>query len=347
MQSKFVENYKYLCAGEYVFDDSMMFIFRKDNQSYNNAIQLFGDNIKLIPRRKKIFVLLIKLLLFNKRFVIKEPQKQAAISGTVFFIGVDNSSTAKIFDFSNRKVLKIYFAEKEFDKTIQDYNDFKSYLSTPEILFYDSKGKMIIEELIVYKPYKKWSKDDSIKVITDIFERYIIYCQSCKSKGKVFYKKPISLLDGFTREDKVKTFIIGATNEEIMNMEFPFLKLHGDLWAPNILLNNNQINYIDFEFADNYIVFYDIFWFIQDQVINHQNYYYLEEYIAGTFDPYFQKMFQIFDLVFDERYRLDYVNLYFANVYEKRWRHLNSKERDIQLYNYQNMVKRMQITQFV
>ena len=98
--SKFKENQTYFRPGEYIFDDTLMFIYRKDELTYTKSMELFKSRKIFHNSLKNIFVQLIKKVFFNKSFIISN-KDESKFKGSAFFIGIDRASNGKIFDFEN------------------------------------------------------------------------------------------------------------------------------------------------------------------------------------------------------------------------------------------------------
>ncbi len=102
-----------------------------------------------------------------------------------------------------------------------------------------------------------------------------------------------------------------------MNFKFPFLELHGDLWTSNILIDehhNEDIYYIDWEHSKEYIMFYDFYCLIWNDVYHKQDNTYFNKYMLGEYDQYFNNVFQIFDIEFEARYRAEYFSIFFFKL---------------------------------
>lgn len=339
MRSKFEEGSCYFIPGEYEFDDSLRFIYLKDGKTYQKSSQLFGQ--PLMHPVKKIFVYVVKRIFFNKSMMINEIPAVPEFQGTAFFIGTDKVSSGKAFDFDNNKVVTLYFSEKEFFLHLDNYHYFKSYFNSPQMIMQNPNKLMIMEELIRYKYSADWSAEEFDFVMSRIFEHYIQYFIVCQRKGEFTFKGASALISQLDPKDEGRILLEKMTNDQLLKEKFPFLKMHGDLWAPNILLNrenNGELYFIDFEYSDEYMFLYDIFWFIQTQFLNYNNEYFLKKYILGAYDSYFQSMFSIFGLSFHKEYRKEYLTIYFANVYIKRWRKLSKKNRKIQVSKLRDII---------
>lgn len=339
MLYKFKENSRYFLQGEYVIDDTLMFLYRNDDLSYSKSMEIFKSRPIYKSKLKRIFVLLVKRTFFSKSIYINN-QEKTSFQGSVFFIGVDKASNGKVFDFINQQVLTMYFSKRKYNEILEAYRFFKPYFNLPSIISYSSDPLIIQEELIDHTSYKKWTKEDFDLVIKDIFERYTTYFQCCSRDNNYSLIKPVTILQNIQNADMLSEFITAHTNDDILRMDLPLVRIHGDLWIPNILLTRNKLDsvyYIDYEFSDAFLFFYDIFWFIHDQVVNHSNHYFLFKYVTGEYDDDFKSLFSTFHLNFEKNNRLDYLNIYYINVYMKRCNHLHQRERMLHLNNFKDI----------
>lgn len=342
ISKKLQENSEYLVPGEYVYDDTLTYIYLENKYHQKEIYDVFGRS--LINPFYRIILWFIKKGMFNKKIVMSHSgNNKQNLLGEVCFLGIYKINDVKVFDFQNNKVLTIFSDENKYKNTIDNYAFFKDFLPTPKIIDFDSKDLIIIEALIEAKSSDRWSKEETNFVMEDIFKRYLNYFYLAKEKGDYILENPIVYLEGIVEEDLVRDYLSENISDELLNGSFPCLKLHGDLWARNILvstLNNHEIKYIDFEFSDDYILFYDFFWFIYDQAINYENSTLLDKYVTGEFDSYFKKIFHLFDISFHSECRKDYFNIFFANLYFKKWNKLSGKSRSRQFKKYKELMSR-------
>lgn len=345
----FLANSNCFYPGTYFFDESLMFIYLKDEANYRKSMELFGKSTVLNNKLKKAFILLVKKLFFNKEIVVTNNGNEDTFQATAFFIGIDKDRNGKAFDFENRKVRTFYFSIMKYNQILENYHYFKSFFNTPKIQSYDNYRLIITEELITYKPHHSWSEEELRLVMEDIFQKYLSYFTTCRLRDFFVLKKPISIVEELSPEDEASNLFKSSTNQKLIHFDFPFIRLHGDLWSPNILISKmqygNSIYYIDFEDSDSFFFLYDIFWLMHEQILYNNNDYLLTKYIEGAYDSYFRKLFAIFDLEFEGKYRLDYLNIYFINIYTKRWRSHSYKERINYVHNYRDMIRKMKDTQ--
>lgn len=328
------ENSNYLYPGEYIFEDMLRFVYLKDDLNYMKASELFGNpSISFI---RKVILRILKKVVFNKSIII-ENNENSVIEGTVCYMGIAKLSSMKYFDFINKSVLTRYFSEIEFKKAIENYKYFNRILTLPKIKYYNITKLTIVEELIDTKSIELWAIDDYQFVINDIFCRYIEYLKICREKGQYSFITPSYLISGITEGNRLLDKIKNNIFIDSLNKEFPIMKLHGDLWTPNILMeksDNPNLYYIDFEYSRDYIVFYDFFWLITEQAIFKKNYALVDKYFFGEYDEYFDIIFKEFDMDFEIKYRFDYLNIFFLNKYTERWISLDDKSKTSRYNEY-------------
>ncbi len=335
MLKKIYQEDVYMCTGEYVLDNTLRYLYMNDVTNNSKAYCMFGKNY--IKPSFKVILFLIKKLYFRKNMIIDNKKKCFDdFQGTVCYMGIVNNSS-KIFDFTNNKVLTVFTNKDKYLNTLNHYRYFKNYFPLPEILYNNEKELVIMEEFIEYKSCNTWTEQDYNEVMENVFEWYLRYFIKAKSTSNYSNTLLTSLVED---EDEVNNYIRRNTDEEIMKVKFPFLKLHGDLWAPNILINyGNNIHFIDFEYASNYIFFYDFFWLITEQAIFNNNYILIDKYFSGAYDDCFNKIFKVFDMVFNNDNRLDYLNVFFLNFSVKRWSQLKRENRARRFSEYKNLIK--------
>ena len=347
----FKVNTKYLCDGTYVFNDTINYITRNDVYTKRRTYQLFQNNY-YVNGFNKFFALLLKKTFFRKEFTISERGNQlGGFSGTVYLpVRSTNSySDKKIFDFTNNQVLTIFSKEKDYRLFLNHYETFKNYFSMPEILWNDDKQLLIIEELIINQPNNSWEKEDFLYVMINLYDHYIHYFKAAKTKGINHLIKPNELLSSLPKGYDT-CFIRNKINSELLEFKYPSIKLHGDLWTANILLVKNEesdIYLIDWEWSNQLIFFYDLFLMMWHEVIKHSNYIYIEKYAKGEYDSYFKEMFGIFEIEFQAQFRLDYLNIFFINLFTEKTKYSNEKSRIQEFQQYKKFIQQIKTWSFL
>lgn len=316
---------EYLVQGEYVFDDFLTYIHLKDESISAKANNLFKNSYTAIISKKSslkmAFIFIIKYIFFNKVIVNKKTETDDNFFRGTVYLPVGNGEEVRIFDLLNNKISLIFSDRESYNDKINNYRNFQQYFSMPALLSYNNEKLLIIEEYIDFVPNHSWRKEDYLYVMEDIFNREINYFEKCKKKCNYIFRTPLSLLEELPNNNEFIDFIKNNIKQELMNIKFPFLKLHGDLWISNILLKKEDINkvyYIDWEYSKDFIMFYDLFFMILNEAYINNNYIYIEKYILGEYDGNFEEIFQIFEMTFKKKYRLDYLYIYLINQYIDR-----------------------------
>lgn len=65
--------------------------------------------------------------------------------------------------------------------------------------------------------------------------------------------------------------------------------------------------------------FYDFFVSTWNEEITNKNYFSIRYYMQGNYDLYFYHTFTLFGLEFDKGRKLEYLNIFFLNIYVRRW----------------------------
>ncbi|MBS4172941.1 phosphotransferase [Bacillus sp. FJAT-49736] len=338
----FLENADYMSAGTYAYDNSIKYIARCDPSTIHKADEIFQKNYYQLCIR--LLILVLRKILFNHKIKIAHIHlDKENFSGSVFrpVRSITGYSDSRIFDFDHHKVMNIFARKEVFYSTINHYEYFKKYFPIPPMLMKDEENLFIMEELIPFKQFNKWDENDYSYVIEELFYRYLEYFNDCKQNGNFYYKNSLSLYQSESEASEIQSFF-KEINPCLLTMNFPCLKLHGDLWTANIMLlerATNQIYVIDWEYSNDYIFFYDIFHLIWLELYVNNNEFYLYKYIHGEMDIFFEGIFTLFDLTFQKEHRLDYLYIYFLNFHKERVVHLHKSERQHFIHRFKKTVE--------
>ncbi|WML59307.1 hypothetical protein [Neobacillus sp. PS2-9] len=340
----FQRNTKYMCAGIYVYDDSLKYITRNDSYTKNRALQIFQNNY--YQAAIKVFIFLLRKTFFRKKVEIVEPAEQKnEFSGSVYrpVRSSNGYNDSKIFDLSRNQVLSIFSNKQEYQSVLSIYQSFKKFFPMPAILQADAEQLIIMEELVNFEQNHTWIEEDYLFVMEDVFERNINYFKACVENGIQSSSSPTDLISQIKMNAVIEP-IRNKINPELLDVKFPCVKLHGDLWTSNTLLvkeGKSHICYIDWEYSREYIFFYDLFNMMWLEVYVNNNHLYIHKYIKGEYNNYFYKLFSLFNLSFDEKLKLDYIIIYFLNFFTERGIHLGTVEQVDILDKFKRMLDRL------
>ncbi|OFI49335.1 hypothetical protein BG261_01770 [Floricoccus tropicus] len=226
--------------------------------------------------------------------------------------------------FSKLQVLSFVDNRVEFDTKLDNYNYFSKYFRIPKLKIYDQKNMILSEQLIDFEEHNQGEE-----LLKSIFEDYNNYFANLKIEDI----KNINFIEIQYSNHPFKNLIsilINSTNDNILNQELPFIKLHGDLWSSNILREkkSNDLYYIDWDTANNYVFFYDIFRFFWNEldVLNND---YIFQYLGGKYDYLFDRLFRNFNLKYDNKNRESYIFIFFINYLIDETLPINIKEFEV------------------
>ncbi|MGX6446052.1 hypothetical protein ACWM35_22850 [Neobacillus sp. K501] len=342
----FNANAKYMCSGDYVLDESIMYITKNDYYIKNRAKKILQTDY--YPISIRLFIFLLRQTLFRKNIYIPEQDVHLEqFSGTIYrpIRSSNGYNDSKIFDLSHNKVLSIFSTEQAYRSVIEIYDFFKEYFPMPVILLKNDKRLLVMEELVHFQPVHTWMKEDYLYVMNDVFKRHFYYLKSY-SNSIDLYRTPEAIVNSLENHHEIR-YISDQIHPDLLPLNFPYIKLHGDLWTSNCLLikgDNHQIKYIDWEYSNTLIFFYDIFTMMWLEVYMNNNDIYIAKYLKGEYDDVFNNLFSFFDMKFEEKLRLDYLNIYLLNFFYERLIHFDPEAKLAYLYQYKKLLDRMAYT---
>lgn len=338
----------YLSTGEYLFDDALQCIYKEEP----DTIQKLNKDLKNTKSKSRYHQVkkTIKNLLFYQSIDITNSKaiNDFGFKGTIYLATHDETNDAKIFDFSNRLVLTIYSSKSNMNKKITAYNLYKKSFQIPEIKYIDEQNNIILEKLIEIIPEEDWKEEDYEQLISYVFSSYKSYSNNCESQASFTMQRPWNLMTSKRDKAKIIDLLKLDRTDELINSEFPLLKIHGDLWSANVLLTATEkpdYYLIDWEYADEYLFFYDIFWLMKDEAFSNNNFYYIDNYFNGKYDQDFKELFAIFGIEFNGGSKLTYIKLFYINVFQKRGG--NSQENKELYKEYSYLIEQLKLKNLI
>ena len=313
---------RFMCEGKYRINDSFTYISLDNEYVAMKAVNAFekSDNIgiklKLKLKLKKYLAVLSNFLLMP--FLKLRAGNISIFNGNLILPGINNRDI-KVFDFINSRILVLYSERDTYHSKISNYINFNTYFPMPSIFLKNDVCNMIIEELIDFKPYEKWSCNDKQYVINDVFQKQIDYLKSAEKKKNYRNIFVRDLLNEDIVNDRICDFLISKINHQAFDLELPVIKLHGDLWSGNLLFKQNSVYYIDWEYSNDLIFFFDLYFIAFSELFFVNDSIYIDMYYQCKLDNEFKDVFQIFGLQFYEHYRTDYIYIMLLNHYVNSW----------------------------
>jgi len=338
MVSLFLENSSFFEPGQYTFDKTMSYISLKDKKVIREAGKLLSGHYAIILFRrkntlKKGLINPFLIFFFNIRLKINGRSNGNDIFKGCIFLPSMHITNFKIFDLTNELILSYFLNKADFKMNLESIKYFKRYFLVPKIISVDKCNQLIVEERIKHKNPFEWGEDDYSLVMTDMQKKYTLYLSSVGNMSEFSSKSPIEILRDLPVDNGLLNCIKDNISENIINQKFPILKMHGDLWKSNILIDDKKrIYYIDWGCSEELIFIYDIFVYLWQEAILYKNYTYLKKYFKGEYNEYIKGLFNIFGIEFKEEYLLDYLKVFLIFYFKEKWLMFSSSSYQFNLY---------------
>ncbi len=284
-QKQVQEVLEYLEAGTYYWDDTQRVLFKQDQRQQT----------------------LVKNLAVNKPLSLEiEPVQDQKFAGNRLWF----CSNGDLKIFSDTQVLSVCSSRENYGQKIAAYDYFSQFFRLPKLLARDDAQQQLLEERITFADQ---TVVDACGLLATIYTDYINYFRQAEVK---WYTLAGLLATSANRVYRAEfEQLIAEIPAELLAAEWPYLKLHGDLWTENLLLekDSQQLYYIDWDESGEYLFFYDFFKLMWNELDVHQNYSYYENYLAGRFDAQLAAVFDLFQLEFQPAAKKAYFYLFFLN----------------------------------
>ena len=317
------EKSNYLELGEYFLDPELKYIYRNDSETIDFIETVIKENNYNLSHKKDIKYNIKRALAPNKLSISNNSEKED-FRGSIYLLSNDTSDEkdVKIFDIKTSKVLTVYVEIENLKKKIEDYKYFGEYFNIPEIMEYDFDKRTSVEELVLSKTKNTWNELDYSKVIETIFSSYEQYYKSSSKNNNYGSAKVSDMLSELKEDETLNDLVCQIEKEiskELITDDIPTINQHGDLWLYNTMLGENgKVYFIDWEHSGGYFLFYDLFWWMQNEALYNDNFSHLERYIMGEYDVHFKGVFDALNYKFNKRLREDYVYIFMLELLYKR-----------------------------
>jgi len=226
-------------------------------------------------------------------------------------------SSGDIKVFSKSETLIICNNKENYLNKVENYEYFSRFFKTPTLIYKDDDKYQLIEK---YIDFQRKSNQDIPFILKKIYDDYTNYFSTINRESRLAYYTLNNLLKNSSNAIQVKhvKHVFDNIDTQLFDIEFPFIRLHGDLWTENILLEKEKnessaLWYIDWDESGDNIFFYDFFKFMWNELDVNGRYEYYECYLNGEFDNHFKKVFDIFQLEFHPEFKQDYFCMFILN----------------------------------
>lgn len=323
MLKNFLDSSVYMKNGNYRFSNHLKYIYLEDETDNYNFQNYINEGTS--KRLYNIFTRILKILFYSKKIEIINSDDD--FKGTLYLPANNNliNIDAKIFNFKKKEVLSIFTHEKDFKLKINETSEFLDYFNIPLIKENKLSEKITKEDFIEFIPHKTWGNKKHLCVLKSLLSKYSQYFEEKKFNNEYLYQNLLKNINDIKIE-KIAHFF--KRFEDIIDFNVPTLRLHGDLWPANILISKhtNEMFIIDWEHSDDFMLFYDVFWYMQYE-FSKGNDSLIKSYIKGEFDYFFKQSLSLFDISFSDR-KIWFL-LFYLNVFTVRLEDKNKKTNDV------------------
>lgn len=306
---------KYLDGGIYCLDLKRKIIYRKCKKK----LYLFMRNKTLLEihsRNKKSSNGLKGFInkFFDRRykFIIRRDKKlfhgDIALSGTI-------NEDIKIFDYKKRELLTIFKTHERANKIIENRTRFSAQGFKTLHFVIDRIGDttLLREPLLITKDY------DHNSIFQRIIENYINHQNVLESTFP--YKNRLDDEYIYCFFDELKRLNIEQESTFLNSLKKGYYSVqlsHGDFYYFNYIFDGKDYYYIDFEFVDIHIFFYDIFFYIFMEIYRFGNEILWQSVVRGNFNKQLNSLFTANKFLFDKNDIKLYLTYTIFEYYESR-----------------------------
>ena len=234
VSNDFFANRKYLLPGKYKYNKKYGYLCLDDGKTQLKADNIFtnraGNNQNKRMSYKEHIKACIRYIVFGN-LKIEHDEIESKFKGTILiYTGYTNQRTnIKIFDLINSEIATIFVDKEAYRSTISNYEHFYDLYPMPAIKFKDDKNLTIIEEYVdSYQGYEKDNKYYNY-VMKEVFNNTIKHFDIAAKNNLFQLATPTDLLKHLPENDEMIKCIWDNLDNKLKDMNFPFLKLHGDL----------------------------------------------------------------------------------------------------------------------
>lgn len=314
-------NKKYLVSGNYYIAGGSKRVAYLN--SYSSTDFITKNNVHVIRKTATNEIIYKKFLkyILHKFSVIKVIGKDQKLNFAGEVVMFTRANDFKVFDFYNHKVMTFVKEKDHYFKIKDTIHVFKGKFPITIIDFNDIE-QAYIEDYIDFVPYQDWSHQERRSVLNNIFRYYENYFKQT-TFSNLNYVSTKSLIDLFIKDissNNLLEDIYKILDYEDLAINWPMLRLHGDLGFNNILLSSNRIFFIDWEDSRDHIFFYDLLNIIFFEYVFHNDESYLEKYINGYYDDILKILFELMNIRFSSQKKLNYFAIFLIErvISEKR-----------------------------
>lgn len=238
---------------------------------------------------------LSKTALYPVRQILTLKGTQEKFTGDLALRTVNGD--VKIFSFNEKRVLNFIKDKAKFDELVETNRYFSDYFLTP-IIEVNTENKCITEKLVDYTPVEQLSESQHNQILNVLVESTLAHISNLDPNQVT----PIAANDLLKKlkEDFANQSIVKRLEDMIphalLDIVIPQIPCHGDSQKNNILLADERVYFIDWEYAGWYLFYFDpIYMLIEPHIYRPDSVVAVEAFTEHNMRQ-IQKIFNVFEL---------------------------------------------------
>src|SRR5690554_5244788 len=163
----FRQNKQYFKKGKYTFDETMTFLYLKNDINSDYVYKMLSSDFKVVSYKgkfsKTIINKFIKIIIWPFLRVKTSENSQ----GIALLIS-RKEDNVKIFDLDSMKVIIGFSNKSDYEDKITQYKLFNTHFNIPQI--YKMSDMVIVEQLLKHKPINEISTSELVYMRKETFK---------------------------------------------------------------------------------------------------------------------------------------------------------------------------------
>lgn len=229
------------------------------------------------PSKKLSFKEMLMCIL-AKRDKVKVDEDGDKFKATVVYFSnepKDTDRVIKFFDYESMRVLTKCQHDWQFNDYLRKRENYSKYFQVPSISNVDERDLCYTEEIIQKINYFDCDKKKIFILLADLYNKHF--------QNADCVERSICL-------ENPQEFALSIIKDSKPFVAKSYLQ-HGDLSIDNFIFNGEKIIFIDFEHADYYVPYYDLFFLIVNSYVINGDETGIEIFLSGELDDYIGNTF--------------------------------------------------------
>lgn len=205
----------------------------------------------------------------------------------------------KVFSFSQGLVLNFMADKAKYQELKSIYDYYGRFFQTP-VIDQDDEKQCFTEKLIDHAPFEDLTDTQHDRLLQELLrstEKHIASLDKTTLKNldvQAFAERFNKCFQDY--EHPIISHFLDVTKSETVDPKVPLIPCHGDPQKNNVLLHGKDVFFIDWEYAQEYVFYYDpIYMLTEPHIYRPQSKVAVEPFTVNNFEA-LQRLFSLFDI---------------------------------------------------